>query len=410
MKLDIGFVRDQFPAFGEASLKEAVFLENAGGSYMCRQVMDRLESFYRQCKIQPYYPNPVSMKAGAMMDEAYNALAPWLGVSPDEVYFGPSTSQNTYVLARAVLGWLGPGDEIIVTNQDHEANIGVWRRLEHEGLVVKEWGIDPETGFLDPAKLDGLFTDRTRLLAFTHCSNILGEINPAADICRLAWERGVRTVVDGVSFAGHGLPDAREMGADVYLFSLYKVYGPHLGVMVIRPDMAEHLSNQGHFFNEGARVKRLMPAGPDHAQIAAVKGVGDYFEALWRRHFSGDGEISEKQKAQDVRKLLKRGEESALVALLDYIGQHKALRLLGPADPSRRNPTVSVAPKGKTPFEIAELLGKRGVLCGAGHYYAYRLIQALGIDPERGVLRFSLVHYNTKEDVERLMTELDAIL
>ncbi|MBG0790468.1 MAG: aminotransferase class V-fold PLP-dependent enzyme [Desulfovibrionaceae bacterium] len=408
--LDTTFVRGQFPAFAEETLEQTVFLENAGGSHMCRQVMDRLDGFYRRCKVQPYYPNPVSMQAGHMMDEAYPALAAWMNVTPEEVYFGPSTSQNTYVLAHAVLGWLQPGDEVIVTNQDHEANSGAWRRLAQCGMTVKEWTVDPVTGSLHLDKLLPLITDRTKLLAFTHCSNILGEVNPVADICRAARERGVRTVVDGVSFAGHGLPDVRALGADIYLFSLYKVYGPHLGAMVIAPDMAENLHNQGHYFHEGVRVKRLMPSGPDHAQIGSAKGVADYFEALYQHHYSDGDTASAAHKAEAVRALLKQGEHAAMAALLDYIDGNDRLQLIGPADPDRRNPTISVLPAGKSPLELAEALGDKGILCGAGHFYSVRLVKALGIDPDLGVLRFSMVHYTSENDVKRLAAELDALL
>ncbi|MGE4298990.1 MAG: aminotransferase class V-fold PLP-dependent enzyme [Desulfovibrionaceae bacterium] len=410
--LDQTFVRKQFPAFAEESLTGTVFMENAGGSYMCRQVMERLTTYYHQCKVQPYYPNPVSMRAGGMMDEAYGALAKWMNVDPDQVYFGPSTSQNTYVLSRAVLGWLQPGDEVIVTNQDHEANSGAWRRLEQQGMVVREWRIDPESGSLDTAHLEPLLTAKTKLLAFPHCSNILGEINPVADFCRMARARGVRTVVDGVSFAGHGLPDVAALGCDIYLFSLYKVYGPHQGVMVIAPGMAPLLANQGHFFHDEVRVKRLMPAGPDHAQIAAVQGVDDYFEALYAHHFADGAATAQSQadKAEAVRALLHRGERPALDALLAYIADANALRLVGPADADRRNPTVSVATTGKTPLALARLLGEQGILCGAGHFYSVRPLEALGIDPDRGVLRFSMVHYTSKADVERLIEALDALL
>jgi selenocysteine lyase/cysteine desulfurase len=376
---------------------------------MCRQVMNRLIGYYHQCKVQPYYPNPVSMKAGNMMDEAYGSLAAWLNVAPDEVYLGPSTSQNTYVLSRAVLGWLQPGDEIIVTNQDHEANSGAWRRLEGLGMVLKEWRVAPATGSLDPADLPALMTDRTRLLCFPHSSNIVAEKNPVAEICALARERGVRTVVDGVSFAGHGLPDVDALGADVYLFSLYKVYGPHLGVMTIRREMAERLANQGHYFHETVREKRLMPAGPDHAQIASVRGVGDYFDALYQHH-GGDPEADAQGKAEAVRALLHESELGPLGRLLGYIEGEERLRLAGPADPERRCPTVSVVPLGKSPLELARSLGERGILCGAGHFYSVRLIEAMGIDPAQGVLRFSMVHYTSGEDVDRLIEELDELL
>lgn len=409
MNLNSTYVRGQFPAFTDEALKETVFLENAGGSYMCRQVMNRLDTFYHQCKMQPYYPNPASMQAGGMMDEAYESLAGWMNVTPDEIYFGPSTSQNTYVLSQAVLGWLQPGDEIIVTNQDHEANSGAWRRLERHGITVREWQIDPTSGSLSIEALRSLITDKTKLLTFPHCSNILGEVNPVPDICRLTKEHDIRTVVDGVSFAGHGLPDVRALGADIYLFSLYKVYGPHQGVMVISPDMAENLRTQGHFFHEGIRVKRLMPAGPDHAQIGSIKGVADYFETLYQHHFDDDA-ASPGKKAEAVRALLKQGERPALTALLSYIDSHDGLRLVGPANPDERCPTVSVVPDGKTPWEIAQTLGKRGILCGAGHFYSVRLIKALGINPDEGVLRFSMVHYTTEEDVKQLAQELDAVL
>lgn len=407
--MDMNFVRDQFPAFSEESLSTTAFLENAGGSYMCRQVMDRLQTYYRQCKIQPYYPNPVSMQAGNMMDEAYGAMAKWMNVSPEDVYFGPSTSQNTSVLSRAVLGWLQPGDEIIVTNQDHEANSGAWRRLEREGMVVKEWRVDPETGSLDPDGLCELITDRTRLLTFPHCSNILGEINPVAEFCAVARKHNIRTVVDGVSFAGHGLPDVQALGADIYLFSLYKVYGPHLGVMVIRPDMVSNLANQGHFFHDEIRVKRLMPAGPDHAQIASVKGVDDYFEAAYRHHFEQD-EVDDETRARRVRTIFRQGEEAPAAALLSYLANHDKLRVVGPEDMSKRCPTLSVVPTGKTPLELCRSLGEKKIICGAGHYYSVRLLEGMGIKPDVGVLRFSLVHYTSGRDVEKLVTGLDEIL
>jgi len=233
-----------------------------------------------------------------------------------------------------------------------------------------------------------------------------------ADICRMARERGARTVVDGVSFAGHGLPDARALGADIYLFSLYKVYGPHQGVMVIAPDMADHLANQGHFFHEGVRVKRLMPAGPDHAQIASVKGVADYFEAL-NAHHGGEAGADDAARAQAVRALIRDGEREPLAALLDYVAGKKSLTLVGPADIERRCPTVSVipsAPSGDSPIELAEKLGKKGIMCGAGHFYSVRPLKALGVDPDRGVLRFSLVHYTSRSDVEKLASELDKLL
>jgi selenocysteine lyase/cysteine desulfurase len=408
MKLDLDFVRQQFPAFSEPSLHDTVFVENAGGSYMCTQTISLLERYYRRCKVQPYHLNPVAQTAGVAMDAGHQALAPYLNVNANELYFGPSTSQNTHVLANAIWGYLQANDEIIVTNQDHEANSGAWRKLKDRGVVVREWAVDPTTGSLSLAKLEALLNDKTKLVIFPHCSNILGEINPVAQICDLAHQRGAKTIVDGVSFAGHGLPDVTALGADVYLFSLYKVYGPHQGVMVIRSEMAELFSSQAHYFNGDIREKRLMPAGPDHAQIAAAKGVSDYFDALYQHHFTVSKNGME--QAEAVRNLLHQAEQQTLSKLLDYLNQHPKVRIVGPTEATNRAPTISIIPSGQTPQSLVQSLGEVGILAGAGHFYSTRLLDAMGIDLTTGVARFSMVHYNSLDDVDRLIKALDSIL
>ena len=182
------------------------------------------------------------------MDDAYLRLGNSLNVGSDEVHIGPSTSQNTYVLAKAFRSGWEAGDEVIVTNQDHEANSGAWRRLADQDIVVREWAIDPETGMLDVADLEALISDRTKLAAFPHCSNIVGFENPVAEICELLSNAGVVSVVDGVSAAPHGLPDISQLGADIYLFSAYKTWGPHQGVMTVRRSICDGLENQSHWF------------------------------------------------------------------------------------------------------------------------------------------------------------------
>ena len=177
-ELNVDYVRSQFPAFSEPTLKDWGFFENAGGSYACRQVIDRLHRYYVANKIQPYGYSPATREAGELMDAARVRMAAMLNVAAAEVHFGPSTSQNTYVLAQAVRQTFQPGDEIIVTDQDHEANIGVWRRLEADGFVIRQWSVSAETAELDPADLENLLTEKTRVVAFTHCSNIVGSMHP----------------------------------------------------------------------------------------------------------------------------------------------------------------------------------------------------------------------------------------
>ncbi|MGB2477890.1 MAG: aminotransferase class V-fold PLP-dependent enzyme, partial [Paracoccaceae bacterium] len=280
MDLDIKYVRKQFPAFDVPDLINKGFFENAGGSYVCRQVIDRLNRFYTEKKVQPYGAFEASISGGYEMDEARVGLARYLGVKEQEVSFGPSTSQNTYVLAKAFGEWLVPGNAIIVTNQDHEANTGSWRRLSNQGVEVKEWQVNEETGELNLEDLDDLLDENVKLLCFPHCSNIVAHINPVKEIVSKAHMAGAYVCVDGVSYAPHGLPNVGDIGADIYLFSSYKTYGPHQGIMVIKEQLAELLPNQGHYFNSKYLTKKFTPAGPDHAQIAACAGIVEYFDKL----------------------------------------------------------------------------------------------------------------------------------
>ncbi|CUB03642.1 aminotransferase class V-fold PLP-dependent enzyme [Marinomonas fungiae] len=406
--LDLQFVRSQFPAFDEPTLAGQAFFDNAGGSYACLPVIVHLNRYYHQNKIQPYHLHPVSQDAGRQMDESHDRLSGYLNVLPEEVHLGPSTSQNTYVLAQAFAHVLQAGDEIIVTNQDHEANIGVWRRLQERGISIKEWRVDTVTGQLDPKELDTLFSEKTKLLAFTHCSNVVAYINPVKEICAKAKAAGVWTVVDGVAYAGHGFPDVKDLGADIYLFSLYKAFGPHLGLMVVRQEMALILGNQGHYFNGEYRHKWFVPAGPDHAQVAAARGVIDYFDRLHDHHFERSKDIS--ARAGNVRKLLQDADAALLPQLLDYVSQHPKLTLVGPSDFRKRTATVSLLGTEQTPQELATKLVKQGIICGAGNFYAVRLLEALGVDPKTGVLRLSFVHYTSQEDMKQLLEALDKAL
>ena len=403
--LDTTWVRAQFPAFAQPSLAGQAFFENAGGSFPCQPVIDRLFRFYQERKVQPYAPYAASQAGGAEMDEARMRLAAMLGVATQELSFGPSTTQNTYVLAQAVRRWIRPGQAIVVTNQDHEANSGPWRRLAEEGVEVREWCIDPDTGHLDMALLPGLL-EGAALLCFPHCSNVVGEINDVAGIVDVARAAGVRTCVDGVSYAPHGFADVGALGCDVYLFSAYKTYGPHQGIMVIREDFGQALPNQGHHFNGGTLYKRFTPAGPDHAQVAACAGMADYIEALSAHHGGPAGGAGAARHAHDV---MRAQEVAVLQPLLDYLAARNDLRLIGPRRAAGRAPTVAVELRGPGE-EAARALAAHGIMAGGGNFYAQRPLGAMGIDTEKGVLRLSFVHYTTRAEVDALIAALDQVL
>ena len=407
MTLDIDFVRAQFPAFSEPSLQGQAFFENAGGSYTCKPVIDRLMRFYTQRKVQPYSDYDASRLGGEEMDEARVRMSAILGVESDELSFGPSTTQNTYVLAQAFAQMMQPGEAIIVTNQDHEANTGPWRRLADRGIEVREWQVDPGTGHLDPSALENLLDERVRLVCFPHCSNVVGEINPVTEITALAHAAGAFVCVDGVSYAPHGFPDVGTLGPDIYLFSAYKTYGPHQGVMVTRRALGELLPNQGHYFNASSLYKRFTPAGPDHAQVAACAGMADYVDALYSHHVGGEADAC--ARGISVHDLMRTREEVALSRVLDFVSDRNDLRVIGPVDAAIRAPTVALD-LGRDPLPVARALARHGIMTGGGDFYAVRALTAMGVDPDVGVLRLSFTHYTDDAEITQLLEALEAEL
>jgi selenocysteine lyase/cysteine desulfurase len=407
-------VRSHVPAFASAGNADASFFENAAGSFACRQTIEALTSFSTDTKVQPYSTYGPSKTAGEQMDVSRTRWAEALGVEANEVTFGPSTSMNTYVFAEAFGQRLSPGDEVIVTNQDHEANTGSTRRMaQRVGCTVREWTIDEMTGLLDIDTFGSLVTDRTRLVTVPHASNIVGKENDIGRICELSHRVGARVIVDGVSFAPHTIPDAAALGADVYLFSLYKTYSVHQGLMVVRRGLLDELPNQSHFFNDSVSDKRLNPAGPDHAQVASAGAVLDFIQAVHTQH-GGQETDPLRQACSEVSTLWRHHENSMTPRLLGAVDGNERLQLLGPATldatPGHRCPTVAFSPLSMEPSELLLELSNRGIQTSAGHFYAWRVLDGLGVDPERGVVRLSFVHYTSADDIDRVITALDDIV
>lgn len=408
--IDLDWVRSQFPAFSQSINDGQSFFENAGGSFACQQTVTALTDYYTQTKVQPYSEFASSKRAGDEMDRSRARWAEALGVATDEVVFGPSTSMNTFVLADAFGQILGPDDEIIVTNQDHEANTGAVRRMaERRGLVIHEWRTDPETGLLDIDEFAALLTAKTRLVTVPHASNIVGQENDIARITALAHDVGARVIVDGVSFVPHTIPDVAALGADVYLFSLYKTYSVHQGLMVVRAGTLGELPNQAHFFNAGYPDKRLSPAGPDHAQVAAAGAVLDYVTAF-HTHHGGSTTDSLRAACEGASNTWRTHEDALSSQLLDELSNNHAVRLIGPskldAVPGHRCPTIAFLPLALEPSVVARRLVERGVQTSASDYYAVRVLDGLGVDPATGVVRLSFVHYTSQADIDRALTAL----
>lgn len=401
--LDLELVRSQFPAFDDGATPR--FFENAGGSFACRQTIDALHRYYVETKVQPYARYAESRQAGAAMDRSYARWAEALGVADHEIHFGPSTSMNTYVLAQAFAQTLGPGDEVIVTNQDHEANTGATRRMaESAGATLREWQVDPLTGQLRIADLESLLSASTALVAFPHCSNVVGTENDVAAVCALARAAGAATIVDGVSYAPHGFCDVGALGADVYLFSMYKTYSVHQGLMVMRASLAERLPNQSHYFNAESPRKRFVPAGPDHAQVAAAGAVLDYVES------TTPGSHADLRAVCEAAKQNWQAHEAALLQpVLRFLDERADIRVIGPTEAPadlHRCPTVAFVAENKPSSRIADELTSLGIMAGSGGFYANRLLEATGVDVDDGVVRLSWVHYTSPDDIDQLLEAL----
>ena len=406
--LDTAFVRKQFPPLANGW----AFFENAGGSYVPQSVIDRVHGYMSDLQLQPSWTFGPSADAVARIAEGKRLMAAMIGAEAEEVIIGSSTTMNFYLLTQAMRPGLKPGDEVIVTNLDHEANIGAWRRLSEFGIVIREWQIDPEHGFLDPGGPDALLGPRTRLLTLSHCSNIVGSFNDVAAIAEKVHAVGGLLAVDGVAAAPHRAIDVKALGVDFYAFSLYKTFGPHLALLYVRRDLWNDLAPQNHFFIEGAPDK-LLPGGSNHELTAGLVGIADYFDLLDRHHFRGPENEFHGRVAR-VYRMIEAHERGLGDRVLGYLRNKSGIRIIGQRSMTEhaagRAPTISFTVAGRRSQDIAEALNKDRIAIGYGDFFARRCIEALGLTPEDGVVRVGIAHYNDDSDVDRLLAGLDKII
>ena len=409
-QLDLDFVRKQFPVFTTDLGQKIGFLDNAGGSYVAGAVIERLTDFYTNYKVQPYGANPISNRAGEAMDLGRQTIADLLNVPSDRVTLGASSTQCFNTLAQACTPLVQKGSEVIVSEQDHESNIGGWERLcQQQGATLKIWKVAPQSGELAIAELEKLLSPKTVLVAVTHSSNIIGTLNPINEIAQRVRQVKSRLVVDGVSYAPHCWPELDTLDVDAYVFSTYKTYGTHQGVMVVQEDFLEELAPQCHFFNVPYPTKRLDSAGPDHAAIAALAGIGDYFTTLHDHHFDSV-QVPLHQKARAMATLMNQHETTLCAYLLENLAD-LPVRILGRATTAQREANIALSSPTISSKNLADGLADYNIAAKNGHFYAYRLLQAMGVeDLNDGVLRISLSHYNTMEEVERCVTGLRALI
>jgi len=408
--LDIDFVKAQFPAFKDSLSSKWSFFENAGGSYVPHNVIKHLNNFMTSTKVQPYAEFDTSKIAGNNMDKATELFAEMINANQDEIIIGASTTMNMYVLSNAIKHFLKPGDEIIVTNQDHEANIGAWRKLESQGAVIKEWKINPENAELEIENLKLLLTNKTKIVAVTHCSNIVGSINDLKSISKLVHEYEAYIIADGVSYAPHGFPDVKDLDVDFYTFSLYKTYGPHLGLLYGKKKILSKLPNQNHEFLKDKVPYTLNPGGPNHEELSCLIGIYEYFNSLYNHHFNWE-KVSIRNKIEKINELISRHEEKIANPILKYMNTRKDIKVIGKniIENKNRAPTISFTFNNISSKKVSQKLVANGIATRNDNFYAWRCLKALEIDIDDGVVRISMVHYNSNEDTEKLISALKKI-
>ena len=402
--LDVELCRAQFSALRPPPSEPPpawAYMDNAGGSLAPVQTSDAIARYLRTRHVQLGASYDLSVASGADVDAGRAAAAALVGADPDEVVLGPSSTMNVFVLAQALLPTWPAGAAVVVTDLDHEANVGAWRRLEARGVEVREWRMDPETAELRVEDLDPLLDDgRVRLVCFTHCSNVVGTIHDVAHITRRCHAAGAQVCVDGVAFAPHRRVDVRGLGVDWYLVSLYKVYGPHLGLLYGRRERLLEARSQNHFFyGEDAIPHKLMPGNVSHELAAGLVGIPAYLQTV-------AGSIDE------AFALFTAHEARIVAPLLEDLSARPDVRLIGRSDPDpdHRVPTVAFAVRGMHASSIPAALDQRKLAIRWGDFYAARAIDRLGLREAGGVVRISLVHYNRADEVERLLEALDLVL
>ena len=410
IKLDIEYVRSQFPAFKDPLSKDWSFFENAGGSYVPQNVIDNLKNFMISTKVQPYAEYPMSKIAGENMDRAIKLFANMINAQENEILIGGSTSINLYVLSNALRKFINVGDEVIVTNQDHEANISPWRKLEEFGAKIIEWKFNPKNHELEIDELKKIINDKTKILAVTHCSNIVGSVNNLREISDLAHNHGTIVIGDGVSYAPHGFPDVKELDVDFYTFSLYKTYGPHLALLYGKEKLLKTLPNQNHEFLDGKYPYTINPGGPNHEELASLIGIYEYFDNLYNHHFSNKEE-NLLEKIKKINSLISYHEEIIANPVLEYLSKNSKFKLIGKNNIKdiNRAPTISFYSKEISSKEISKKLVSKKIATRNDNFYAWRCLRDLGIDSNDGVVRISMTHYNSLKETNLLLNALRSI-
>jgi cysteine desulfurase family protein (TIGR01976 family) len=414
--LDLAHIRAQFPSLAQTvNNHPAVFLDGPGGTQVPQRVIEAISDYLRRDNANTGGAYSTSRHTDAMLTGARAATADFLNCAADEIVFGPNMTTLTYMMSRAVGRDLGPGDEILVTRLDHDANVSPWLALEEKGVTIRWAEINEEDCTLDLADLASKLNQKTKLVAVGYASNAVGTINPVKEIVRLAHAAGALAYVDAVHYGPHGLIDVAALDCDFLACSTYKFFGPHMGVLYGKRDHLQRLRPY--------KVRPLTDAIPNrwewgtlnHECIAGITACVDYIADLGRR---ANSEAADRRAAIEAAfEAIHNYERGLMNGLIAGLKEIPSLKIYGITDPARyadRCPTLAVRvinqTKDQTPLALATKLGERGFLTWDGNYYALNLTEHLDVEKTGGFLRIGLVHYNTMEEVDRLLEALREIV
>jgi cysteine desulfurase family protein (TIGR01976 family) len=406
--LDIEWVREQFPSLKlQVNGRTAAFLDGPAGTQVPKQVMDAIQTYFLNANANTYGAFLTSRRNDEMIRSARAAMGDFFNCDSNEVGFGQNMTTIAFALARAIGRELKPGDEIVVTTLDHDANVAPWRALEEKGVVIRQVDIRESDCTLDLDDLKRKITPKTKLVAVGYASNLVGTINPVAEITRLAHAAGALIFIDAVHYAPHGPIDVKALDCDFLACSSYKFFGPHMGTLYGKKEHLERLKPY--------KVRPATDVSPECWEtgtqvlelIAGIAAAVDYLAELGRHC---DPAVKNRREALlAAYRVTGRYETTLVTRLIEGLRAIPGVQIFGIIDPKRfdeRCATLSFRLGDHHPTEIATFLGERGIFTWDGNFYALNLSERLGVEQKGGVLRVGLVHYNTAEEVERLLAAL----
>ena len=410
MTLDLKAIRQQFPALE----RPAVFFDTPGGTQIARQSMERIQRYFLECNANHEGAFETSRKSDEILEDAHAAMADFLNASrAEEIIFGANMTTLTLHLSRSLARRLSPGDEILVTRLDHDANVSPWLLIaEDKGCHINWVDFDVEDCTLDLASFEKALEKKPKIAAFGYASNAVGTINPVRELVKMAHEAGALTYVDAVQYAPHGPIDVQDLDTDFLVCSAYKFFGPHVGALYGKYDLLDELKAYKVRPASNHLPFKFETGTLNHEGIAGVLGAVEYLEWLGTEFGGETGEGLVEKGYQGRRLTLKQAMTSirayefeisrALISTLESI---PGLRIYGITDPKRvdqRVPTVSFRMEGKHPHDVAEALGNAGIYVWDGNYYALAVTERLGVEDSGGMVRVGAAHYNTLDEVSRL--------